>query len=214
MQFNDFLNTIFSSSPAVALMVAVLLDNTLDYKDSAKDRGMPWWVKFRTFKGDSRNEEFYTLPFNLNRFFPPSWARGCALKRGKSSRFKPPWHQPQHHHNFLRVGKTRCDYHTIQVMMMRGKDEEMSLSSSKSSFALRPSNWFMYISTRYFGFNLIIEIIYLFFFNCLTLPPILLSVYVSLTSVENRNALNDFWLIMAYTSNIKKKELRDNQKIL
>lgn len=70
--FNDFLNTIFLSSPTVALIVAVFLDNTLDYKDSAKDRGMPWWVKFRTFKGDSRNEEFYTLPFNLNRFFPPS----------------------------------------------------------------------------------------------------------------------------------------------
>ncbi|XP_021724069.1 nucleobase-ascorbate transporter 2 [Chenopodium quinoa] len=70
--FNDFLNTIFSSSPAVALIISVLLDNTLEYKDSARDRGMPWWVKFRTFKGDSRNEEFYTLPFNLNRFFPPS----------------------------------------------------------------------------------------------------------------------------------------------
>lgn len=70
--FNDFLNTIFSSPPTVALIVAVFLDNTLDYKDTAKDRGMPWWVKFRTFKGDSRNEEFYTLPFNLNRFFPPS----------------------------------------------------------------------------------------------------------------------------------------------
>lgn len=72
VQFNDFLNTIFFSSPTVALIVAVFLDNTLDYKDSARDRGMPWWVKFRTFKGDSRNEEFYTLPFNLNRFFPPS----------------------------------------------------------------------------------------------------------------------------------------------
>ncbi|GAB4831424.1 DUF1279 super [Ancistrocladus abbreviatus] len=70
--FNDFINTIFSSSPAVALIVAVLLDNTLEFKDSARDRGMPWWAKFRTFKGDSRNEEFYTLPFNLNRFFPPS----------------------------------------------------------------------------------------------------------------------------------------------
>lgn len=70
--FNDFLNTIFFSSPTVALIVAVFLDNTLDYKDRAKDRGMPWWAKFRTFKGDSRNEEFYTLPFNLNRFFPPS----------------------------------------------------------------------------------------------------------------------------------------------
>ncbi|KAK1275920.1 Nucleobase-ascorbate transporter 2 [Acorus gramineus] len=70
--FNDFINTIFSSPPTVALIVAVVLDNTLDYKDTAKDRGMPWWVKFRTFKGDSRNEEFYTLPFNLNRFFPPA----------------------------------------------------------------------------------------------------------------------------------------------
>ncbi|KAL6546490.1 DUF1279 superfamily [Orobanche minor] len=70
--FNDFLNTIFLSSPTVALIVAVFLDNTLEYKDSARDRGMPWWAKFRTFKGDSRNEEFYTLPFNLNRFFPPS----------------------------------------------------------------------------------------------------------------------------------------------
>ncbi|WVZ19109.1 hypothetical protein V8G54_006431 [Vigna mungo] len=69
--FDDFLNTIFFSSPTVALIVAVFLDNTLDYKDSAKDRGMPWWAKFRTFNGDGRNEEFYTLPFNLNRFFPP-----------------------------------------------------------------------------------------------------------------------------------------------
>jgi hypothetical protein len=72
VQFNDFLNTIFFSSSTVALIVAIFLDNTLDYKESAIDRGMPWWIKFRTFKGDSRNEEFYTLPFNLNRFFPPS----------------------------------------------------------------------------------------------------------------------------------------------
>ncbi|OIV95244.1 hypothetical protein TanjilG_21634 [Lupinus angustifolius] len=70
--FNDFLNTIFFSSPSVALIVAVFLDNTLEYKDSTKDRGMPWWANFRTFKGDTRNEEFYTLPFNLNHYFPPS----------------------------------------------------------------------------------------------------------------------------------------------
>ncbi|MFS7935019.1 hypothetical protein Hanom_Chr05g00398461 [Helianthus anomalus] len=61
----------FFSSPTVALMVS-FLDNTLELKDSAKDRGMPWWAKFRTFKGDSQNEEFYTLLFNLDRFFPPS----------------------------------------------------------------------------------------------------------------------------------------------
>lgn len=70
--FNAFLNTVFSSPPTVGLMVAVFLDNTLDVVNSKKDRGMPWWVKFRTFRGDNRNEEFYTLPFNLNRFFPPT----------------------------------------------------------------------------------------------------------------------------------------------
>lgn len=68
--FDGFLNTVFSSAPTVALMVAVLLDNTLDVDVSKKARGMPWWAKFRDFKGDIRNEEFYTLPFNLNRFFP------------------------------------------------------------------------------------------------------------------------------------------------
>ncbi|KAE9601192.1 hypothetical protein Lal_00024023 [Lupinus albus] len=70
--FNDFLNTIFYSSPTVALIIAVFLDNTLEYKHSARDRGMPWWARFRTFNEDSRNVEFYSLPFNLNRFFPPS----------------------------------------------------------------------------------------------------------------------------------------------
>ncbi|KAH1214998.1 Nucleobase-ascorbate transporter 1 [Glycine max] len=65
--FNAFLNTIFSSPATVGLIVAVLLDNTLEVERSKKDRGMPWWVKFRTFRGDNRNEEFYTLPFNLNR---------------------------------------------------------------------------------------------------------------------------------------------------
>ncbi|KAK4492817.1 hypothetical protein RD792_000142 [Penstemon davidsonii] len=70
--FNAFLNTIFMSPPTVALIVAVFLDNTLEVEKSKKDRGMPWWVKFRTYRGDNRNEEFYTLPFNLNRFFPPT----------------------------------------------------------------------------------------------------------------------------------------------
>ncbi|XP_057866977.1 nucleobase-ascorbate transporter 2 [Cryptomeria japonica] len=70
--FNDFLNTVFTSAPTIALIIAVFLDNTLQVHRAKKDRGMPWWVKFRTFKGDSRNEEFYTLPFNLNTFFPPT----------------------------------------------------------------------------------------------------------------------------------------------
>ncbi|KAL1560843.1 N-terminal acetyltransferase [Salvia divinorum] len=70
--FDGFFNTIFMSPATIALIVAVFLDNTLDVEMSKKDRGMPWWVNFRTFKGDNRNEEFYTLPFNLNRFFPPT----------------------------------------------------------------------------------------------------------------------------------------------
>ncbi|KAK8611651.1 hypothetical protein V6N13_131697 [Hibiscus sabdariffa] len=65
--FNAFMNTIFSSPATVGLTVAVFLDNTIEVEKSKKDRGMPWWVKFRTFRGDNRNEEFYTLPFNLNR---------------------------------------------------------------------------------------------------------------------------------------------------
>lgn len=70
--FNDILDTLFSSPATVALIVAVLLDNTYDVKASKKDRGMPWWARFRSFKGDSRNEEFYSLPFNLHKFFPPT----------------------------------------------------------------------------------------------------------------------------------------------
>uniref|UniRef100_A0A0C9RMM7 TSA: Wollemia nobilis Ref_Wollemi_Transcript_10547_2023 transcribed RNA sequence n=1 Tax=Wollemia nobilis TaxID=56998 RepID=A0A0C9RMM7_9CONI len=70
--FNDFLNTVFTSAPTIALIIAVFLDNTLQVQTAKKDRGMPWWAKFRTFRGDTRNEEFYTLPFNLNRFFPPT----------------------------------------------------------------------------------------------------------------------------------------------
>ncbi|PWZ27844.1 Nucleobase-ascorbate transporter 2 [Zea mays] len=70
--FNDLINTIFSSPATVGFIISVVLDNTLDVRNRAKDRGMPWWARFRTFRGDSRNEEFYNLPFNLNRFFPPS----------------------------------------------------------------------------------------------------------------------------------------------
>ncbi|GAB2264650.1 hypothetical protein Droror1_Dr00028039 [Drosera rotundifolia] len=70
--FNASVNTIFASSATVGLIIAVFLDNTLEVEKSKKDRGMPWWVKFRTFSGDRRNEEFYNLPFNLNRFFPPT----------------------------------------------------------------------------------------------------------------------------------------------
>ncbi|WOK92987.1 nucleobase-ascorbate transporter 6-like [Canna indica] len=70
--FNDIVNVIFSSEALVAGFVAYFLDNTLHRNDSAtrKDRGYHFWGKFRSFKGDPRSDEFYSLPFNLNRYFP------------------------------------------------------------------------------------------------------------------------------------------------
>ena len=74
-QFNDIINVPFSSEAFVAGILAYFLDNTLHRKDSSvrKDRGRHWWDKYRTFKGDSRSEEFYALPFNLNKYFPSVW---------------------------------------------------------------------------------------------------------------------------------------------
>lgn len=69
--FNDIVNVPFSSEPFVAGCVAFFLDNTLHKKDAIrKDRGKHWWDRFWSFKGDTRNEEFYSLPFNLNKYFP------------------------------------------------------------------------------------------------------------------------------------------------
>lgn len=69
-QFNDILNAIFSSSPAVAIIVGTLIDNTLEAKHTANDRGVPWWVPFQKRKGDVRNDEFYSLPLRINEFMP------------------------------------------------------------------------------------------------------------------------------------------------
>ncbi|KAH9617659.1 hypothetical protein KSS87_004724 [Heliosperma pusillum] len=70
--FNDMVNVPFSSEAFVAGLVAYFLDNTLHRKDGSvrKDRGKHWWDKFRSYKGDSRSEEFYSLPLNLNKYFP------------------------------------------------------------------------------------------------------------------------------------------------
>ncbi|XP_010546016.1 PREDICTED: nucleobase-ascorbate transporter 6-like [Tarenaya hassleriana] len=70
--FNDMVNVPFSSEPFVAGCIAFFLDNTLRKKDGSvrKDRGKHWWDKFKSFKGDTRSEEFYSLPFNLNKYFP------------------------------------------------------------------------------------------------------------------------------------------------
>ncbi|KZV39691.1 nucleobase-ascorbate transporter 6 [Dorcoceras hygrometricum] len=70
--FNDMVSVPFSSEAFVAGILAYFLDSTLHKSDSQvrKDRGKHWWDKFRTYKTDTRSEEFYSLPFNLNKYFP------------------------------------------------------------------------------------------------------------------------------------------------
>lgn len=71
-QFNDMINVPFSSGAFVAGILALFFDVTLHKSDNQtrKDRGMHWWDRFSSFKTDTRSEEFYSLPFNLNKFFP------------------------------------------------------------------------------------------------------------------------------------------------
>lgn len=69
VQFDDWLNTIFSSSPTVAIIVGTLLDNTLD-ANYVDDRGLAWWKPFQKRNGDVRNEEFYSLPLRIREYIP------------------------------------------------------------------------------------------------------------------------------------------------
>ena len=69
-QFNDILNTIFSSPATVAMIVGTLLDTTLEARDHAVQRGIPWWDPFQRRNGEVRNEEFYSLPLRINEFMP------------------------------------------------------------------------------------------------------------------------------------------------
>lgn len=66
------INVPFASEAFIAGVLALFLDVTMPPKDNPtrKDRGMLWWDRFRSYKTDTRSEEFYRLPFSLNRFFP------------------------------------------------------------------------------------------------------------------------------------------------
>ncbi|XP_050212291.1 nucleobase-ascorbate transporter 4 [Mercurialis annua] len=70
--FNDIMQVIFTSAATVGIIVAYFLDCThsLTHSATRRDSGRHWWRKFRTFDQDIRSEEFYALPYNLNRFFP------------------------------------------------------------------------------------------------------------------------------------------------
>lgn len=70
--FNDVIQVIFSSPATVAIIVAFFLDCThgRGHSTTRRDSGRHWWAKFRYYSQDTRTEEFYALPWNLNRFFP------------------------------------------------------------------------------------------------------------------------------------------------
>ncbi|KAJ9175122.1 hypothetical protein P3X46_013704 [Hevea brasiliensis] len=70
--FNNIMQVIFSSPATVAIIVAFFLDwtHSLRHSSTRRDSGRHWWRKFRNFDQDSRSAEFYSLPYNLNRFFP------------------------------------------------------------------------------------------------------------------------------------------------
>ncbi|XAR72643.1 hypothetical protein NMG60_11019357 [Bertholletia excelsa] len=68
--FNDMVNVPFASEAFVAGILAYFLDNTIHKEGIRKDRGKHWWDRFKSFKSDPRSEEFYSLPFNLNKYFP------------------------------------------------------------------------------------------------------------------------------------------------
>lgn len=70
--FNIVFQVIFTSSATVAVIISYFLDCSLGrgHSSTRRDSGRHWWKKFRNFDSDTRNEEFYSLPYNLNKFFP------------------------------------------------------------------------------------------------------------------------------------------------
>jgi nucleobase transporter 1/2 len=73
LQFNDIINTVFASGPTVSLIVASILDNTLEFRGYENDRGLPWFMPFlhrRKGYSDPRNDEFYSFPIRVHDVIP------------------------------------------------------------------------------------------------------------------------------------------------
>ncbi|KAL9238537.1 hypothetical protein vseg_012942 [Gypsophila vaccaria] len=72
MAFNSLVQVIFTSAATVGGVTAFFLDLTLHRRDTStrKDSGRHFWTKFKVYETDSRSEEFYSLPWGLNKYFP------------------------------------------------------------------------------------------------------------------------------------------------
>ncbi|KAL8153292.1 hypothetical protein V2J09_011052 [Rumex salicifolius] len=71
--FNSIVQVILSSPATVGVIVAVALDMSLErqHQETRRDSGRHWWSKFRAYSTDTRSDEFYCLPYGLNKYFPP-----------------------------------------------------------------------------------------------------------------------------------------------
>ncbi|GAB2225311.1 hypothetical protein Drorol1_Dr00006103 [Drosera rotundifolia] len=71
--FNSMMQVIFTSPATVATILGLFLDFTLERHQRATrlDSGRHWLEKFLSYNSDTRSEEFYALPANLDKYFPP-----------------------------------------------------------------------------------------------------------------------------------------------
>lgn len=56
------------SHASVAVMIAMILDCTITH--GKNENGKDWWEKFTVYGKDVRSDEFYKLPWKLNKLFP------------------------------------------------------------------------------------------------------------------------------------------------
>lgn len=62
------ISVLLTSHASVAVMIAMVLDCTLGRVNN--ENGKDWWEKFAVYGKDVRTDEFYKLPWNLNKLFP------------------------------------------------------------------------------------------------------------------------------------------------
>ncbi|GJW79061.1 putative nucleobase-ascorbate transporter 10 [Tanacetum coccineum] len=66
--FDNMVSVVLMSHASVAVMIAMILDCTLGRENN--ENGKDWWEKFAMYGKDVRTDEFYKLPWKLNKFFP------------------------------------------------------------------------------------------------------------------------------------------------
>nr|XP_043617618.1 putative nucleobase-ascorbate transporter 10 [Erigeron canadensis] len=66
--FNNMVSVLLMSHASVAVMIAMVLDCTLGRIND--ENGKDWWDKFTDYGKDIRTDEFYRLPWKLNKLFP------------------------------------------------------------------------------------------------------------------------------------------------